>query len=336
MQCPLIDLSGISGCPPRWGINLAGCPVKICVVVPVFNTPPHLLERCLTSLADQRKGLSNALLETIIVDDCSNVLETIGAIDQAIQANPGFLLIRNNFNMGLAYSRALGAEKASGDYVFFVDSDDTLPPLTLFRLAQVAKSTGADVVDGYIRRIEDGETRWHRSLDNEDLEAQRRNTLRADTSFMMQGSLYSVEVIIQSKLRVPHRYPHEDMTTRVRALFTATSYAQVPACTYNYHIQPISLSIFSGLRNVEGVLAAAEDWVEVMKQKGVTENYQEDMRVGVRKLLGGAIKRINRVGGMSVEDVELISERLISHEIPHQFFSEEELDTLISALQPPR
>ena len=89
--------------------------MKISGVVPVFNTPPDLLHRCLKSLADQRQGLSGTLLETIIVDDCSNSLETIGAIDEAIQANPGLSLIRNPVNMGVAYSRALGVEKSSGD-----------------------------------------------------------------------------------------------------------------------------------------------------------------------------------------------------------------------------
>lgn len=308
--------------------------MKVSLVIPVCDTLPSLLLRSLRSIGDQRQGLAGVSLQVVIVDDASIAGATIDAVERGASYFPGCLVVRNSARMGLAYSRAVGVVRSSGDYIFFLDSDDVLPPFAIQRLTHLALRTGADVIDGYVRRIEGNNARWQRSLNNESLEEQLRKTLRAETSFMMPGSLYSSTVLARSELRIPHRFPHEDMTTRVRALLSATSYEQVSACTYRYHIRKGSLSSFSGLRNLEGYLAATVDWLATAEKKGLLEDYEMDISVGARKLLRNIVKRINQEGVLKGEDRQLIAERLLNHSIPQRFFSVEELAALSSAVLP--
>lgn len=92
--------------------------VYLSVVIPVFNTEKYL-RRCLDSIVSQ----SFKDIEIIIVDDCSlgNCFEII---EEYQKNNKNIKYVRNEENLGSAWSRLNGLSEASGKYIHFVDSDD--------------------------------------------------------------------------------------------------------------------------------------------------------------------------------------------------------------------
>lgn len=58
-------------------------------------------------------------------------------------------------NGGAAYARRRGVEQASGEWILFVDSDDTMPADALRRLFQ-ATSQNTDIVIGFFRKKDFG------------------------------------------------------------------------------------------------------------------------------------------------------------------------------------
>lgn len=88
------------------------------IIIPVYNPPSDLFADCLNSL----KELS-VETEIIIIDDGSK--EEIGLFCKH------FLDSRIRYyyqkNQGVSYARNQGIEKAQGEYIFFLDADDTLP-----------------------------------------------------------------------------------------------------------------------------------------------------------------------------------------------------------------
>ena len=93
---------------------------KLSVIVPVYNAEKYL-SRCLESIINQ----TYQNLEIILVNDCSkdgslNICESYAKKDSRI------IVINNEKNIGQAASRNKGLRQSSGDYVTFVDNDDTI------------------------------------------------------------------------------------------------------------------------------------------------------------------------------------------------------------------
>src|SRR5690625_5286864 len=98
---------------------------KISVIIPVYNTEKYVAE-CIKSLLDQ----TYKNIEIILVDDnsnelCKQLLEELSEKDNRIT------LHRLSERKGVGVARNFGIEKATGDYIYFMDSDDYLSEKTL-------------------------------------------------------------------------------------------------------------------------------------------------------------------------------------------------------------
>lgn len=116
----------------------------ISICVPVYNVAPYI-ERCARSLMEQ----SYPELEFIFVDDASTD-DSLVQLQQVLNAYPErknqVVLLHNDHNHGLAYTRRRTIEEAHGKYVLCVDSDDYIEADTAQRMVDEAQATGADIV----------------------------------------------------------------------------------------------------------------------------------------------------------------------------------------------
>ncbi len=112
--------------------------MKVSVIVPVYNVQDYIV-KCIDSLV--RQTLKD--IEIIIVND--------GTKDNSIKK------IKENFddkrikiiskeNGGLASARNRGVEEATGEYLFFVDSDDFIDTNTLKEMYDEASKNNLDIV----------------------------------------------------------------------------------------------------------------------------------------------------------------------------------------------
>ncbi len=90
----------------------------ISVIIPVFNRADCIVQAIASCLAQDDINL----LEVLVVDDASTdcTREAVRSID-----DPRLRLIRRERNGGGAACRNTGIDNANGDYVAFLDSDDT-------------------------------------------------------------------------------------------------------------------------------------------------------------------------------------------------------------------
>ena len=94
----------------------------ISIVVPVYNAE-RFLRPCLDSLVSQ----TMEKIEIVCVDDASTD-GSLGILEEYEQEDLRLTLIRHEKNQRENAARKHGAEIASGEYILFVDSDDTLEP----------------------------------------------------------------------------------------------------------------------------------------------------------------------------------------------------------------
>lgn len=97
---------------------------KISIIIPTYNEAKYISE-CLDSILSQDYPINQ--LEVIIVDDCSTD-GTTDILAQYEEAHPNeIMIIRLPEHMGFpGKSRNIGMSYASGDYITFIDSDDTI------------------------------------------------------------------------------------------------------------------------------------------------------------------------------------------------------------------
>ncbi|WP_055566292.1 bifunctional glycosyltransferase/CDP-glycerol:glycerophosphate glycerophosphotransferase [Streptomyces atriruber] len=126
---------------------------RFSVIVPAYKVQAYLHE-CLESVLEQ----SFTDLELIAVDDCSPdasgaIIDEFAALDARVRA------VHLKENVGLGRARNAGMERATGDYLIFLDSDDTLTPGSLHAISDRIKETSEPdvLIYDYARTFWSGE-----------------------------------------------------------------------------------------------------------------------------------------------------------------------------------
>lgn len=113
--------------------------MKVSIVIPVYNAEKYL-----------RKAVASALTqdftdwELILVDDGSR--DGSGALCDELAVSDSRIRVFHTPNGGVTAARSFGVAQACGEWIAFVDADDTLLPSAL--TVMLAKSAGCDVVIG--------------------------------------------------------------------------------------------------------------------------------------------------------------------------------------------
>ena len=111
----------------------------ISVIVPVYNVERYLPE-CLDSILSQ----DYSSLEILLVDDGST--DTSGAICDDYARRDSRIRAIHQQNAGAGAAKNTGLRAATGEYLAFVDSDDTLLPGAYSYMVSLLEENGADVV----------------------------------------------------------------------------------------------------------------------------------------------------------------------------------------------
>lgn len=119
---------------------------EISVVIPIKDAE-DTLRRCILSVLKQ----TFTAFEVLCVDDTSSDRST-RIVRDAASADSRVYLIENTRNAGPGGARNEGIQAARGEYIFYLDADDTVPPQAFKKLLEQAKKTGSQLIKGaYIK-----------------------------------------------------------------------------------------------------------------------------------------------------------------------------------------
>lgn len=120
----------------------------ISVVIPIYNVELYL-ERCLGSVLNSTyKNLEIICVNDGSTDSCQEILERYAMRDDRIQ-------VVFQKNQGLSAARNSGIDLATGEYLFYLDSDDWVHQQAFEFLLCAAEESGADIVLGGKKDISD-------------------------------------------------------------------------------------------------------------------------------------------------------------------------------------
>lgn len=113
--------------------------IGVSVIIPVYNVESYLRE-CIDSVVNQ--NMKN--LEIILVNDGST--DCSGDICREYGARYENVIVLEKENGGLSSARNAGFQMASGEYVYFLDSDDYISPMCLQSLYERADRDRLDIL----------------------------------------------------------------------------------------------------------------------------------------------------------------------------------------------
>lgn len=215
----------------------------ISVIIPVYDVEPYI-EGCLRSVISQTYS---GAIECIIVDDCGQD-QSISIAESIIRDYHGsitFKIIHHACNRGLSAARNTGLDNASGEYVFFLDSDDELTPRCIELLSDGLRDRKYDIVVGDYEVVGNVESLGLKKCRN-DVITDRKECLRAfmngDIYVMAWNKLISKDFLIDNKLYFKEGLIYEDMLWSFYMSFCVSSVKLVREITYKYKRRPYSIT----------------------------------------------------------------------------------------------
>jgi len=121
------------------------------VIVPIYKVEKYL-KNCIESVLNQTFGD----FELILVDDGSP--DSCPAICDEYAQKDSRVKVIHKENGGLASARQAGIKIAEGDYVYSLDSDDSIVRDTLFCVNEIIEKTGAEIISFGYRWVKDSHT----------------------------------------------------------------------------------------------------------------------------------------------------------------------------------
>ncbi len=218
------------------------CDIKISLVLPVYNVNRYI-SRCLESIMSQ---ITDNRIEIILVDDESPDNSIAVALDYVNQYYP-FVMIKviRQTNRGLGGARNTGLKNASGEYIWFIDSDDEISSGIIEIMLE--KINGEDIIIYDYETINSSNERCVKTSSMNDLIM--LSGAEIEQHFVLSQawrSLYRRLFLLDYSLYFREKFLHEDGEFNMRAMCLAQKVTYVPIVAYRYYMRNIG-SIMNSL-----------------------------------------------------------------------------------------
>lgn len=206
------------------------CTPIVSIIVPIYKVEKYLC-RAVDSLIEQ----SYANIEIILVDDgspdrCPRICDEYATADKRVK-------VIHKTNGGLSDARNAGIEAASGDLLFFVDSDDYLRNDAIAVLVRNLIDTGADIVCCGVDIVDENGETYERQIIDTPVTISGTNAVKK----MFSGEFphnYACNKLFRKKLFNGVRFPvgrlYEDIATIYLAVSRAAMVRCIPESLYCY------------------------------------------------------------------------------------------------------
>lgn len=273
----------------------------VSLIIPVYNVE-SFLPRCLDSVSSQ----TYKELEVIIINDGSTD-NSQQIIDRYVAENPCFKAYTIE-NSGQGGARNYGFEKANGEYIAFLDSDDYIAPDCIERLVETAiKEDGDIVVCNCYDVREDGSV----------LEKYKNNQDNITTSLFENpqilfnrvapwGKLFKKSVF--GELRFVTGVWYEDMRLVPKLYLNAKKITYIDDTLFFYvQRQGSTMNNKNAARNLE-IISAFEDLISYFKENGVYDRFKNELYYLVTEHI--AVATVTRVVLSNSEDKKTVLAKL--------------------------
>lgn len=213
---------------------------KLSVIIPAYNCEKYV-SRCIESVLSQ----TGAELEIIVVND--------GSTDKTLDVLMGYgdkINLIDTENGGVSSARNLGLKSATGDFLMFLDSDDTLAEGAIKKLFEKEAESDADIIRFRYKKVYSEEKTDVPSYQpSEEKIFLKEDFPREVYPYFMKGIVLNSVVLAMYKRKVLENVSFrtdmrvcEDAVFSLNAVTNANSILFIADVLYNYYTLGESLT----------------------------------------------------------------------------------------------
>lgn len=253
--------------------------MKLSIIVPVYNMASDgKLEYCLDSLVAQ----TIADYEILAVDDCST--DNSWEILERYQADypQKFSAIRSAVNQKQGGAKNIGMERARGEWIGFIDSDDWITPDFYERLIGKGEETGADMVGCDYHLTDEHSMKIGRVVHNNRPEQTGVLDESKYRSLILDGGslvvkVYRREIVIDHPSRFPIGIFYEDNALANSWMLRARHFEYIEEPLYYYYQHDTSTVHTITAARCEDRMEAGRIMLDEARTYGYLEKYLPEL-----------------------------------------------------------
>ncbi|MGX7393409.1 glycosyltransferase family 2 protein [Carnobacterium mobile] len=201
----------------------------VSIIMPIFNVEKYLKKSIESVLNQTHQNIELILVNDGSPDDSVKICKYYEKLDQRVR-------VIDQENAGVGYARNAGLAIASGDYIYFADSDDYIEPNLIEDNVKIAEEATADlVVFGFFEETlkADGNHTYSvkvPNLENTKTKEQFRNAFNSFyyfTPYALWNKLYKREYLKKAEIHFSKQKIGED------ALFNQSVYLNLEKSAFN-------------------------------------------------------------------------------------------------------
>lgn len=244
----------------------------VSVIIPVYNVEKYLKD-CLDSVIEQ----TYRYLEIIVIDDgstdsSSNICDEYAARDSRVN-------VIHKKNEGLSITRNKGLKVSTGEFIYFLDSDDWLRKEAIYNLLYTIKQSTADFVFFDGRTYNDanqnyntrqGDTHLNKYSDDIGLKVFESLQNNKELRFPVQLYFYKREFLLENRMSFISGIYYEDMVFTFQAFCNASKVAHCHKELYNRRIRKGSIVRTTPNKEYfKSSVTVYHSIIQIAKEKGI-------------------------------------------------------------------
>jgi len=239
------------------------------VIVPVYKVEKYL-QQCVESILMQTwTDYELILVNDGSPDSCPSICDDYSKADNRV-------VVIHKKNEGLSLARNTGLDRAKGDYIVFLDSDDFF--LNEKCLESIAKKTEKNpdiIMYKTAQSDESGKQITYPNMDTENLSNESISEMLRDavTNECFQTSAWSKTVkrslLVDQGIKFKENLLGEDIDWYLQVIRLAKSFEIVHEYIYVYRRRRGSITTSFGLKNLKDLIWILNKWNEILKDSPV-------------------------------------------------------------------
>lgn len=266
---------------------------KVSIIVPIYNVEKYLV-RCVKSILNQ----SHHNVEIILVNDGST--DGSGGIAERLKDDDKRIFVIHQANGGLSEARNTGLDFSTGDFIFFVDSDDVINPKTIEIMLNCMLDYEADIISCDF-------SYWNEKENIPSVNINNGYTIRKYGSDEALISLNEIGVTacnkmyrrgVFEKIRFPIGRYHEDEYVIHELLFFSKKIIKIDVPLYYYFMRDGSITHTIDEKKVKDAINAYRErirFIDNYNWRAVREPVIRDFLAYLFRVTGYKDKEINRL-----------------------------------------
>lgn len=198
------------------------------VIIPNYNSGTYI-RKCLDSLLEQEYKVN----EIIVVDDCSTD-DSPKIVKEYMKRNNNIILLENEKNMGVSYSRNRGIENTKSEYIMFCDSDDWYEKQATKKMMEKVEDGADFVFAGYYITYKDErkiEVKYN-TFNNIEI---TKETCISYLPITSSSKLIKKSILVEHNIKYPVGIKNcEELSVIPVTGFYAQKIVYIDECLYNY------------------------------------------------------------------------------------------------------